>query len=201
MGPNHTHNAWTIEPLPGARFVNQLAGEVTLYFPRGQEKAMHDHVIKAVHEAYKRSLGLGAPAPAPATSAPLAAPAAPAITAHPPVVPSGPPGTVPRQRTVKMQDGSESVITEYVPAAEGPHVTTPLNPHPLDQLRAAPPAPAASPEVDPEIEAILGASDTLPPPPALTRCPEVHAMNEDYEVQCSLAPHTTGQHAAKVGDT
>lgn len=109
-------NQWTIEPPHGCRFANQLGGEVTLFFPRGSEKAIRDYVIRAVNEAYKRSLTVPVFAPPPPA-------AGPQPTHTPNATPTAAPhGMVPRTRTVKMQDGSEATITEYVPTSQGPHL-------------------------------------------------------------------------------
>jgi hypothetical protein len=147
MGPNQSHNAWTIEPPVGCRFANQLGGEVTLYFPRGQEKAVHDHVIKRVHEAYLASLkqGYAGAVLAPPHAAPSHAAAIDMRSAYPSpaaVVPQVMPGQA-RTQVVKMPDGSESTITFHgdPPAlASGPGMQTiggTLASHPLDQLAGA----------------------------------------------------------------
>lgn len=147
MNPSHL-SQWTIEPPHGCRFANMVGGEVTIYFPRGAEKAVHDYIIRAVHEAYKRSLVMPALAQGPA-------PTHPQPVHTPNTTPSAAPaGMVPVTRAVRMPDRSEATITEYVPASQGPHVAAPVPTAPTSRVvrmpdgseatitDVAPPAPA-----------------------------------------------------------
>lgn len=179
MVPNQGHNAWKLDPPAGCRFANEMGGEVTLYFPRGREKEIHDSIIKSVHEQYLRATQ--SPAPVFASSvAPM--PAKNLIPDHavfnPAQVHTQPAGVVPSPHSIATVAG--------------------LAPHPLDEaiarsqadIDAAQRAMAAQAET--ELHAILSNTEGEAAP---VDCPQVHEINETHYSQCTLKPGHLGIHA------
>lgn len=118
MVPNRTHNAWTLEPPAGCRFFNQVGGEVTLFFPRGQEQAVHDWIVRQLAE--RLAGGVTKPLSEPVTKRDLPSPARAAVidhvTAYPAslvVAPAGYYGTT-GPAIVPESDVTSSVCTERV---------------------------------------------------------------------------------------
>ena len=182
MVPNQGHNAWKIDPPAGCRFANEMGGEVTLYFPRGREKEIHDSIIKSVHEQYLRATLT--PAPVFASSV-AAVPAQNIIPDHAVFNPA------------QVHTQPAGVVTSQVPNIPG------IAPHPLDELIAKSQAEidaanagmAAKAEAD--LQAILTDTQGEPAP---VDCPHVYEMNESHYSQCSLHPGHLGLHAVKYGE-
>lgn len=104
MVPNRTHNAWTLEPPAGCRFFNQVGGEVTLFFPRGQEQAVHDWIVRQLAE--RLAGGVTKPLSEPVTKRDLPSPARAAVIDHV--------AAYPANLVLPEPDVTSSVCTERV---------------------------------------------------------------------------------------